>query len=109
MQTAQGWIAKPLADGAGHTFQGVVDTNPGIAMWTPTARNQHNRKTPRYQSDLTGDEWRAIKPDLTLMFHPAAVRASAVDTPCGAVRATGERRSWSGLRSRAPVAVRDAE
>ena len=43
--------------------------------------------------------------DLPLMFHPAAVRASAVDTPCGAVRATGERRSWSGLRSRAPVAV----
>jgi hypothetical protein len=32
------------------------------------------------------------------MFHPAAVRASAVDTPCGAVRATGGRRSWSGLR-----------
>jgi hypothetical protein len=40
-----------------------------------------------------------VSDDLPLMFHPAAIRASAVDTPSGAVRATGKRRSWSGLRS----------
>jgi hypothetical protein len=31
-------------------------------MWTPTARKKHNRKTSRYQSDLTDEEWRVIEP-----------------------------------------------
>jgi hypothetical protein len=44
--------------------------------------------------------------DLPLVCHPAAIRASAGFTPCGAVGATGDRRSWSGLRSRSPVAVK---
>jgi hypothetical protein len=46
-----------------------------------------------------------IQPDLPLNFHPAAVRVSGFCTPCGAGGATGDRRSWSGLRSRSPVAV----
>jgi hypothetical protein len=44
--------------------------------------------------------------DLPLSCHPAAIRASAGFTPCGAVGATGDRRSWSGLRSRSSVAVK---
>ena len=43
--------------------------------------------------------------DLPLKFHPAAVRVSGFCTPSGAGGATGDRRSWSGLRSRSPVAV----
>ncbi|WP_461344880.1 transposase [Bradyrhizobium sp. USDA 4451] len=46
--------------------------------------------------------------DLPLNFHPAAVRVSVVCTPSGAGGATDDRRSWSGLRSRASVAVRVA-
>jgi len=30
-------------------------------MWTPTTRKQHIRKTNRYQTDLTDEEWRAIE------------------------------------------------
>src|SRR5258708_27881202 len=33
-------------------------------MWTPTTREQHNRKAQRYQSDLTDEEWRVIEPHL---------------------------------------------
>ena len=43
--------------------------------------------------------------DLPLNFHPAAIRVSADFTPSSAGGATGDRRSWSGLRSRSPVAV----
>jgi RNA-directed DNA polymerase len=43
--------------------------------------------------------------DLPPNFHPAAVRVSGFCTPSGAGGATGDRRSWSGLRSRSPVAV----
>src|SRR5712675_2154651 len=46
-------------------------------MWTPTTREQHNRKAQRYQSDLTDEEWRVIEPHLT---EP---------------RATGRPRSWA--------------
>jgi hypothetical protein len=46
--------------------------------------------------------------DLPPNFHPAAVRVSGVCTPAGAVGATGDRRSWSGLRSRSSVAVNAA-
>ncbi|WP_156330227.1 LysR family transcriptional regulator, partial [Bosea vaviloviae] len=42
--------------------------------------------------------------DLPLVCHPAAIRASAGFTPCGVGLATGDRRSWSGLRSRSSVA-----
>jgi transposase len=45
-------------------------------MWTPTTRKQHNRKTRRYQTDLTDEEWRVIEPHL-----PAA-------------RKTGRPRAW---------------
>jgi hypothetical protein len=48
--------------------------------------------------------WR-LRSDLPPNFHPAAIRASVFCTPCGGGGATGDRRSWSGLRSRAPVAV----
>ncbi len=33
-------------------------------MWTPTTREQHNRKAPRYQTDLTDAEWAVIEPHL---------------------------------------------
>jgi hypothetical protein len=44
--------------------------------------------------------------DLPLVCHPAAIRASARFASCDAGLATGDRRSWSGLRSRSPVALR---
>ena len=31
-------------------------------MWTPNAREQHSRKSLRYQSDLTDAEWAVIAP-----------------------------------------------
>jgi hypothetical protein len=43
--------------------------------------------------------------DLPSKFHPAAIRVSGLCTPCGAGGATGDWRSWSGLRSRSSVAV----
>ena len=43
--------------------------------------------------------------DLPPNSHPAAVRVSGFCTPLGVGGATGDRRSWSGLRSRALVAV----
>ena len=43
--------------------------------------------------------------DLPLNFHPVAIRVSADFTPSGVDGATCDRRSWSGLRSRSPVAV----
>jgi len=33
-------------------------------MWTPTTRKQHIRKTNRYQTDMTDEEWRVIEPHL---------------------------------------------
>ena len=45
-------------------------------MWTPTTRQQHSRTVTRYQSDLTGAEWRVIAPHLP--------------KPC----ATGRPRAW---------------
>jgi transposase len=33
-------------------------------MWTPTTRKKHSRMMPRYQSDLTDEEWRVIEPHL---------------------------------------------
>ena len=43
---------------------GGSDTNPGVAMWTPTTRKQHSRKTNRYQTDVTDKEWDVIEPHL---------------------------------------------
>ena len=33
-------------------------------MWTPTTRKQHSRKSSRYQTDVTDEEWRVIEPHL---------------------------------------------
>jgi transposase len=33
-------------------------------MWTPTTREHHSRRAPRYQTDLTDEEWRVIEPHL---------------------------------------------
>ena len=55
---------------------GGSDTNPGVAMWTPTTRKQHIRNTNRYQTDMTDEEWRVIEPHL-----PAA-------------KGTGRPRAW---------------
>src|SRR5262249_41446807 len=38
--------------------------NPGIAMWTQATRKNYSRKTVRYQSDVTDEEWRVIEPHL---------------------------------------------
>jgi hypothetical protein len=59
-----------------------------------------------YLKEMNVSEQLAAEIDLPLNFHPAAIRVSAGFTPSGAGRATGDRRSWSGLRSRSPVAVR---
>src|ERR1019366_8540477 len=40
------------------------DGHPGVAMWTPTTRKQHIRKTNRYQTDVPDKEWRVIEPHL---------------------------------------------
>ena len=36
-------------------------------MWTPTTRKQHNRRTNRYQTDVTDEEWRVIEPHLPVV------------------------------------------
>jgi transposase len=33
-------------------------------MWTPTTREHHSRRAPRYETDLTDEEWRVIEPHL---------------------------------------------
>ena len=38
--------------------------NPGIAMWTAATRKNYSRKTARYQSDVTDEDWRVIEPHL---------------------------------------------
>ena len=55
---------------------GAANANPGIAMWTAATRKNYSRKTVRYQSDVTDEEWRVIEPHL-----PPA-------------RATGRPRAW---------------
>lgn len=63
---------------------------------TAPDRSQHSKKA------LT----RGGRPHLPLNFHPVATRVPVFDTPEGADVATSDRRSWSGLRSRSPVAMR---
>jgi putative transposase len=43
---------------------GAANANPGIAMWTAATRKNYSRKTARYQSDVTDEEWRVIEPHL---------------------------------------------
>jgi transposase len=43
---------------------GAANANPGIAMWTAATRKNYSRKTSRYQSDVTDEEWRVIEPHL---------------------------------------------
>jgi transposase len=43
---------------------GAANANPGIAMWTQATRKNYSRKTVRYQSDVTDEEWRVIEPHL---------------------------------------------
>ncbi len=33
-------------------------------MWTSATRKKHSRKTSRYQTDVTDEEWRVIEPYL---------------------------------------------
>ena len=44
-------------------------------MWTPTTREQHNRKALRYQTDLTDAEWAVIEPHLPPACHLGRPRA----------------------------------
>jgi hypothetical protein len=44
-------------------------------MWTPTTRKQHIRKTSRYQTDVTDQEWEVIAchlPVVSAMGRPRA-------------------------------------
>ena len=72
--------------------------------WGKLAANASMREAVGYAVQNMGGSMSIA--DLPLNCHPAAIRASAGFTPCGAVGATGDRRSWSGLRSRSPVAVK---
>ena len=44
-------------------------------MWSPATRKQHIRKTNRYQSDLTDEEWAVIKPRLPVAKSTGRPRA----------------------------------
>jgi hypothetical protein len=44
-------------------------------MWTPSTREQHIRKTNRYQSELTDKEWGVIRPHLPLANKTGRPRA----------------------------------
>ena len=44
-------------------------------MWTPTTREQHSRRTCRYQSDLTDKEWAVIEPHLPVVKGRGRPRA----------------------------------
>lgn len=44
-------------------------------MWTPTTREQHNRRATRYQTDLTDAEWRLIQPHLPAACETGRPRA----------------------------------
>jgi putative transposase len=44
-------------------------------MWTPATRKQHIRKTNRYQSDLTDEEWAVIEPHLPVAKSTGRPRA----------------------------------
>ena len=46
----------------------------GVAMWTPTTREQHSRTVTRYQTDVTDAEWRVIMPHLPNPAHGSAAR-----------------------------------
>jgi transposase len=49
-------------------------------MWTPTTRKQHIRKTSRYQTDVTDQEWEVIAchlPVVSAMGRPRAIRRRA--------------------------------
>ena len=86
-----------------HSFRGLHMARRIIEAW----RVDYNTRRPHTSlGGLTPDEFATR--DLPLNSHPAAVRAAADCAPCGAVGATGDRRSWSGLRSRSPVAVKVA-
>lgn len=74
----------------------IDNLTPGDLAWEFLRRNPDYRKA--YQE--------LVSSDLPLVCHPAAIRASAGFTPCGVGLATGDRRSWSGLRSRSSVAVK---
>ena len=67
-------------------------------------RQQELREFTAKQGQYLAFIWADLPPN----SHPVAIRACPVDTPSGADGATGDRRSWSGLRSRSPVAVRRA-
>jgi putative transposase len=44
-------------------------------MWPPATRKNYSRATTRYQSDVTGEEWRVIEPHLPRARHPGRPRA----------------------------------
>ncbi len=43
---------------------GVAETALGIRMWTAATRKHYSRRTTRYQSDVTDEEWGVIEPHL---------------------------------------------
>jgi hypothetical protein len=63
----------------------AVDSGVGIAVSNPSTKIRLPVAVREYVPTQRGAR------DLPLNFHPVAIRASAVDTPFGAVWATGQR------------------
>jgi hypothetical protein len=82
-----------------------IDGADVVALFRRDGSSRKPALVRRFRRSKKSD-WEWIARDLPLTFHPAAIRASAGFTPCGAGGATDDRRSWSGLRSRSPVAVK---
>src|ERR1039458_7970005 len=54
---------------------GGCETNPGVAIWTPTTRKQHNRETVRYQTHVADEEWCLIEAHLPMANSTGRPRA----------------------------------
>lgn len=78
----------------------ILTTSAKATLRKRDARSARSRRSPQMLPKPV-----LAPADLPLNFHPVTIRDPAFDTPEGADVATGDRRSWSGLRSRSPVAV----
>jgi hypothetical protein len=88
-----------IREGLTHERQSYSQAPPALPNWRSVFYDRRLFCDIQYRSAFCSLS------DLPSKFHPAAVRVSGLCTPCGAVGATGDWRSWSGLRSRSSVAV----
>ncbi len=82
--TTTGSITTNDSDSNPILAQPSKDLNYYRAELTGLWRKTTGRVFSQAKDDLTPDEYKALI-DLPLNFHPAAIRASAVDSPLGAV------------------------